>query len=173
MQGNILGQNNSNSNSNLGINGIIEEYTVASGGNVNAGDFVSFVNEYGFIQQAEKSVTFTGNTRPIKQLLAIELSDNKIFIFFRNDYYYCYGVVALIDSNNIINLGTSVEIYSNSDELCDLIKLSDNKIFISYIIGKSNVHDSLLYGQVVLINEDNSLDVRFVYCYKFRKFTKK
>lgn len=42
MQGNILGQ----TGGGLKINGIIEEYKVASGGNVRAGDFVKFVNTY-------------------------------------------------------------------------------------------------------------------------------
>ena len=160
MQGNVLGQNNSN----LKINGIIEEYQIASGGNVNAGDFVSFVDEYGFIQRTEKSVTFTEDTQSIQQLLAIELSDNKIFIFSKYSNSRCYGVIALIDSNNIINLETSVEIDSSIYGLCDLIKLSDNQIFISYIGSRK-----FLYGKAVLINEDNSLDVRFRDLHKFKR----
>ncbi len=33
-------------NTGINIDGIIEEYQIASGGNVNAGDFVKFVNEH-------------------------------------------------------------------------------------------------------------------------------
>lgn len=42
MQGNVLGQ----TSGGLKINGIIEEYKVASGGNIRAGDFVKFINAY-------------------------------------------------------------------------------------------------------------------------------
>ena len=163
MQGNILGQNNSSSNSNLKINGIIEEYTVASGGNVNAGDFVSFVNEYGFTQESENSVILTTATSSISQLSAIQLSNNKIFILYTlsSSIKVCYGVVALIDSDNIINLATSVQIISSTNGFKDLIKLSDNKIFISYIGKYSSSSYYYLYAKIVSINDDNSLDVRF------------
>lgn len=42
MQGNVRGQ----SGGGLDIQGIIQEYKVASGGNINAGDFVKFINNY-------------------------------------------------------------------------------------------------------------------------------
>lgn len=42
MQGNVLGQ----LGGGIKINGIIEEYKVASGENVRVGEFVKYINNY-------------------------------------------------------------------------------------------------------------------------------
>lgn len=57
MQGNVLGQ----AGANLKINGIIEEYKVASGGNIRGGDFVKFIDNYRYGKQPGYSIKYNWN----------------------------------------------------------------------------------------------------------------
>ena len=153
MQGNILGQNNSNSNSNLGINGIIEEYTVASGGNVNAGDFVKFINNFTVNEDTKLSTTSgTGST-----ISAIQLTDNKVFIAHSYSSSYLYGMIVTINEDNSITVGTDTSLsttYGTGREI-SAIQLTDNKVFIAHRCSD----DFSLYGMIVTINEGNSITV--------------
>ena len=61
-----------------GIDGIIKEYKVASGENINAGDFVKFVNEYNIPNKNDTKITATDYVGEYAS--AVKLSDSKVFI---------------------------------------------------------------------------------------------
>ena len=149
MQGNILGQNNSSSNSNLKINGIIEEYTVASGGNVNAGDFVKFINNF-TVNEDTKLSTAAGTGGVIS---AIQLTDNKVFIA-HIDNYHLYGMIVTINKDNSITVGTDTKLSTAADTgiRISTVKITDNKIFIAH---NYNGSDNYLYGMLL----DNLLTI--------------
>lgn len=126
MQGNIRGQ----AGGGFDINGIIEEYTVASGGNVNAGDFVKFVNEIGTDTAINSSTTYTGNV-----ISAVALSKNKVFIAHSYDKSnnYLYGMVCTINGT-VITMGadTQLNATNNTGYAISAVALSENKVFIAY-----------------------------------------
>lgn len=86
MQGNILGQS-----AGINIRGIIEQYKVAAGENVKAGDFVEFVNN-------EKD-SFMGNFATY-QIVATDLDESKVILIYRNSHHV-YGVVCDINGTEI------------------------------------------------------------------------
>ena len=62
------------------INGIIQDYVVASGGNVNAGDFVKYLNEI----TIEQDTKLDSGSNFIS---AVKLSENKVFIAHGSEPY--------------------------------------------------------------------------------------
>lgn len=106
------------------INGIIEEYTVASGGNVSAGDFVKFVNEYGTDTQLD--------TGKIKS--AVLLNENKVFIAYgKGNNILLYGIVCTI-SGTTITIGTETQLSTDSysGSTVSAVVLNENKVFIAH-----------------------------------------
>ena len=83
--------------SGLSVNGVIEEYKVAAGANINAGDFVEFVNRFGGGTFSNKSVTYSA---------AHKLSYNKILVVYGENGAAAKAVVISID-NNTINVGNA------------------------------------------------------------------
>lgn len=123
MQGNVLGQ----TGSNLKINGIIEEYKVASGGKVNAGDFVKFVNGYNNAEMEIKNSKVINNTTDSgkKGVKAVLLNQNKVFVTFCTGTWYC-GAVCLINGIDII-VGEETHIFTSN--INSLVVLNENKVF--------------------------------------------
>lgn len=74
MQGNVLGQAGGSSK----INGIIEEYKVASGGNVNAGDFVRFVEN----KTKATEMYYNDNKQGQYNVSAVAIDNGKVFIAY-------------------------------------------------------------------------------------------
>lgn len=150
MQGNVLGQ----SGGSAKINGIIEEYKVASGGNVNAGNFVKFVNDYG--TQGLKndllldSIKYSGTIGS-----AVALSENSVFIAYQrlpdnnNSINYPYGVVCTIEGDTItMGAITKLSIYTCDPNNLSVTMLSSNKVFVAFV----DKDGDKLYGVVCTIS---------------------
>ncbi len=128
------------------INGLIEEYVVASDGNVNAGDFVKFVNDSSVSTQLSTSM-YSG-----KSISAVALSSNKIFIAHADgEHNLLYGLVCKID-NNIITKGTELllDYASYSGLIISVVALSSNKVFVVHEGGTNN---NTLIGAICTIEE--------------------
>ena len=114
----------------LTINGVIEQYKVAAGANVSAGDFVKFIEE-GF---GRKTAFDIG----VHHIYAVALNDTKVLLSYRKNSKPT--VVALtIDGMNII-VGTQVSFADNaSDSLVSLTVLSETKVLAVYQSGSAVV----------------------------------
>ena len=144
MQGNVLGQ----TGSSLKINGLIEEYKVVSGGNINAGDFVSFVNE-SISNENEFEVNNNAGSSSAN-ISAVLLSENKVFVAYSSSNYYLYGLVCTIDGKNI-TMGNTTQLssISNSGYLYKSVTVLDNNtVFIAHSVGSS----FYLYGLICTID---------------------
>lgn len=139
------------------INGIIEEYKVASGGNVNAGDFVKFVeNEYG----TENRLDTTPHSGDY--ISAVLIETNKVFVVYTigqgttSFKFNLYGMMCTIERTTI-TAGVATKLsgdYYNKKSLSVLL-INTNKVFITFgglaIKGDEN---SNLYSLVCTINEE-------------------
>ena len=75
-------------NSGMKVNGLIEEYYVAAGETVNAGDFVKFVNgKSGETETATSTDTLIGSTLNAGRLMyATQLDDTRVFILHQTKF---------------------------------------------------------------------------------------
>jgi hypothetical protein len=112
------------------IDGIIKEYQVYAGKNINAGDFITFYQSY-----------YTGlNTNNYKKPPCILLEDNKILIVTsRTNNYYLTAVI--VEINGFEMIATTINLSSDkytciNDPKC--ILLEDNKAFILHMYGGGN-----------------------------------
>ena len=130
------------------VNGIIESYKVTAGGNISAGDFVSYVNEFSRdISDASLATT----SKAAYVISAVALSDSKVFIAHSyRSYYYLYGMVCTISSTTI-TAGTdtqlSTQAYSGNASI-SAVALSDSKVFIAH----NRDSDYYLYGMVCTVS---------------------
>lgn len=113
------------------INGIIEEYKVANGGNVNAGDFVNFINNYNFEMN---NILINSSFSSSYNISAVALSEDKIFITYGSASSKIVGKVCIIDKTGDVNLGTDTMLSTNTNygfgsEL-SVVALNENKVFI-------------------------------------------
>lgn len=104
MQGNIFGQ----SGGGLKMNEIIKSYQIASGGNVNAGDFVKFIEK----TKVENEVSLMAGSYSPSSVSsgkfyvsgATVLSESKVFILYNissSSSNYYYGVICNINETII------------------------------------------------------------------------
>lgn len=94
MQGNVFGQ----SGGGLKIDELIEEYKVASGGNVSVGDFVKFIEKYNTGNDTKLTARYNAG----EIISAVALLSNKVFIAFGyNTGSGFFGVVCTINDNTI------------------------------------------------------------------------
>ena len=128
------------------INGIIENYKVEAGQNVNIGDFVTFINRTA--TGTDTKITTGSNTGAA--MSAIKLSENKVFIAHTGeDRKELYGVVCTIDGTTI-TVGTDTQISSESYiTIINGVALLENKVFIAFL------NAAYVYGIVCTIDEDN------------------
>ena len=141
--------------SGLNINGIIEDYYVYAGENVNAGDFVEFIEgiagkkDFGTSVDTKIPLGATDSQAAYAPVFAVELEANKIFIAHRNYAGGISGVIATIQNGHEISVGTSTVLCSNeySGNSFTGELLSNGDIFIAHRYG-SNYH---LYGFIVTI----------------------
>lgn len=145
MQGNVLGQ----TGSSLKINGLIEEYKVVSGGNINAGDFVSFVNE-SISNENEFEVNNNAGSSSYN-ISAVLLNENKVFVAYSSSDAYLYGVICTIDDKNVtVSNATQLSSISNSGYMYKSVTVLDNNtVFIAHSVGSS----FYLYGLICTIND--------------------
>lgn len=141
------------------INGIIEQYTAGSS-NVNAGDFVSFVNGL-----AERTATqlYSGSDDSYLSAysgiylqystIAVVLSSDKVLIIwgYNSSYHYLRGVVCTIRGTTITKgTITSLSSVANSGYgFMSAVALNDNDVFIAHDYDSSNYY---LYGLVCRIS---------------------
>ena len=138
------------------INGIIEEYKVASGGNINAGDFVSFVKEYNARNLAVKDYRPQNKEKTPYNLLTMELSKKHILVYYAikdfSDNYSFYGFLCTMTENSIVTgevFNIADNVYSTS--YCFLAhKISDTKV--CFVYRKSSTYN--IYMNVIEIKEN-------------------
>lgn len=135
--------NNMPQKGGAGINGIIEQYYVAAGETVNAGDFVEFVNgvgnrssDYGKSQrQLLHDGAYTGWT-----IKAVALDSTKVLIihtWLSSFYLYC-TLVKIDNSTNQLLITkisqTSIDLEGKS-QYFDACVIDANRVFIAYSYG--------------------------------------
>ena len=140
--------------SGLDINGIIQDYYVYAGTNVNAGDFVEFVNGVAgqttetSINKAISSTNLYGG-----KLSACKLTNNTVFIAHGTNSEDAsgnklIGVVCTI-SGTTITAGTHTQLSTRNwaGSRISLVALSSTKVFIAHSYGSSTASYTL-YGLV-------------------------
>lgn len=139
------------------INGIVEEYKVASGGSVSTGDFVKYLNEVGSGSITNYAIdTTSGNYTAIS---AVQLTDNKIFIAYGKNYSVM-GKLAIITKGNV-EFSTATQLFYNNVAGATLIyqvscvKLTDTKVFVAH----TNSSNYSMKGEVCTINSSNAITV--------------
>ena len=137
-QGKVVGQSGG-----YRINGIIEQYIVAAGENINIGDFVQYTNEYDTIKK-EISDNYATD-----RLAICALNDATAFLAYGAGSEL-YGMIATINSGKI-STSTPVQLSSNSNsgQYIDVIKLSETSVFI--LSGSSSTN----YVMVCTIDGNN------------------
>ena len=139
------------------INGIVEEYKVASGGNISTGDFVKYLNETSSGNITNYAIdTTSGGYYAID---AVQLTENKIFIVYGKSKSVI-GKVAIISNNNVV-FGVATQLfYNNVSGASDIykvqcVKLTDTKVFVSHTYS-SNYS---MKGEVCTISSNNTVTV--------------
>lgn len=132
-KGNVLGQTGGGSK----INGIIEEYKVASGGNINAGDFVAFVNN-------EISMPTLRNTTSI--YYAEHIEEDKVLLAGSGSSGMT-AVILKINNNNISILSETI-IDSTVRSYPKFILMNNRKLLMTFFLS------SELYGKTFKISEN-------------------
>lgn len=109
--------------SGLTINGIIEQYKVAAGANVSAGDFVSFVENPGFGNKVVYENTYC------TAITACSVTEEKVLVAYTNNTSAVHSVVLTI-KNNQIEVGEELSVTYSPEFLCST-KLSENKVLLA------------------------------------------
>lgn len=128
--------NASSGGGGLNINGVIEQYKVAAGGNISAGDFVQFV------KAVELGGSSVGENTQISDLRgsgnifsAVALSEDRAFIVHNGNPLsgtsYPYGVVVSL-VNGIITLGETVQLSAllMSGASLSAVKITEDKVLV-------------------------------------------
>ena len=137
----------------IDINGIIEEYKVAAGESVSAGDFVEFVNEYNVILEKSKQSIVNDN---YYGFFPIFLNDKKIFVAYcRSSSYYLSGIILSFDNETIEKSSIYSISGSNYGTSIKLEKLSENEIIVLHGTNTGNK----LYIQKVTISSNDEIVV--------------
>ncbi len=130
------------------INGIIQEYMIASGGNVNAGDFVTYINKF---NENKQTVQISAQNQSNEYANAIQISDDRVLIAHTDSAYnkFLNVVICKIDNNGItIGNDTLVSNWSLRANPV-LAMLNENKVVISFLGNDT----SYIYGvSVITIN---------------------
>ena len=127
----------------LEINGIIESYVASAGGSITAGDFVTFVNDFGTGAQTRISgVSVYG-------LSAATLSSDKVFVLYRNTSNQLAAVVCTI-SGTTITAGSSVQLDISQVNMVAAAALSSDKVCAVYGHYDGSFYN--MYGLVCTIS---------------------
>lgn len=133
----------------IAINGLIEEYEIAAGENISAGDFVSWLSgdaEIGADTQLSTS-NYSGLT-----ISAVALSDNKVFIAYAtdDDNVGLSGVVCTISGITFTpGMGTVLSTAAYSGGVISTVVLSKNRVFIAH---SENLMNGYLWFMTVEIS---------------------
>lgn len=120
------------------IDGLIKEYTVASGGNISKGSFIKFVNRYTETDRISEDLSNIENSVQHPPL-AVELQSNKVLVLFNDNNgsnganFYLRGVVCSITEVGI-NIGTDTQLSAElgSGYRKTAVLITDNKVLIAY-----------------------------------------
>ena len=109
-----------------GLECAINQYIVASDGNINAGDLVSYINQ----NIGTDTALYTGDYYECR---AVALSDDKVLITYAipASYVDILGMICTIDGTTI-TVGTPVTLLTSVVNSHQLFKLTDKKVFIGY-----------------------------------------
>lgn len=143
----------------LAINGVIENYVVAAGQNISAGDFVSFVNNQAVSVLEEitegdwtnptlsSEYTFVSENTIIPT--AVKLTDTKVAVLWsqQSGTLDTFGAVLTIDSNGTITQGSTYTILTGNGTI-DAAGLTETKFVFFYYDNES------IMGRVVNVNGD-------------------
>lgn len=134
---------------NANINGLIEQYYVYAGDNINAGDFVRFIEGVASKTPGEKQNTATVTTCVDDGTLrdcyvrGLALDDKRVFITY-TFYAGRYAEVITINEDGTITRGQSLQISTDERTIDVMIKLADNMVFsfFDYNVngGQANVY---------------------------------
>ena len=149
MQGNILGQS-----AGININGIIEEYKVAAGEKVKAGDFVEFVNQ--FYGEKELSSDVQVGTYG---LCVVKLSENKVLIAYNSNVglgAHLHAMAVTLENNDVITgVETVIDEQKDSGKRISAVALNEGSAFLSYI-GSNNLN----IRKLIFIDMNNNIEVK-------------
>jgi hypothetical protein len=125
------------------INGLIEEYKVYAGENINAGDFIAFINN---VCEELNSASNSCYLAPS----CVLLEDNKVFI--AHSYGSSQSLCGTIVTFSGTEMTTNVNFLHDESYSCysapSCVLLEPNKVFIAYSYSKN----FNLYGAIVTIN---------------------
>ena len=107
------------------INGIIEEYKVASGGNIDAGDFVRFVED-----RYSEEILLASGSYGITDVNTTLLDENRVLITYihklSSSTQNLYGIVCTI-YNNSVSISIPTQIISKPNNVFSVILLKNKK----------------------------------------------
>ena len=137
--GNLVQGTAESSGEGVSINGIIDTYIVEAGENINAGDFISFVNRM-------LSYENSSNSAPS----AILLEPNKVFIAHAySNSNYLYSTIVTIDGTTMTPTTTPLSTVQYSCYYApSAVLLEPNKVFIAHTYSSSKY----LYSTIVTID---------------------
>lgn len=134
----------------LNIHGLIEEYKVASGGKVSAGDFVKFISNF------ENPIQLTSLNTTVNKCIPIVMNQDTVFIVFSyTDSDYVAGVVCKFNDNNEITVGTITNLSSTTNMTFGGVvatKLNSETVMVACSWGSGRYY---LYGFVCKIEGMN------------------
>lgn len=137
----------------LNIHGIVEEYKVAAGENVRAGDFVSFTTRYCDLKvDTLPSIDEGAGYTWIK---AVVINQRKVLVlYYDNASKKMYARVVIFKQNQIIEQPKEATIFGSTGGIYDCITVDQNRVLV---IGKWS--DNYRY-MLIRIEENN--DISFV-----------
>lgn len=155
-----------NASGNSSINGLIEEYYVYAGENIEAGDLVEFVNGIGASSsQTTVDTNLANYYNTSAAFSAVKINNSTIFIAhsygYGSDYRYLYGVVITIQNGNII-VGADTELNSSgySGWSIKATLLESGRIFIAHSKGSYHYLAGMIVtvtGTTITVNSDTEL----------------
>lgn len=133
------------------IDGIIEQYKVKAGENINAGDFVKFINN-------NPSKTVQLNDNVTSKLIAIQLNSGKViieYIYFSGSNYHIFLIICSVTSSNIKVLTNTFIVNTDNNE-SSMYALNESTIII-FFKYTTTYNDS--YIVKCTINDSNEVSV--------------
>lgn len=150
----------------LDINGVIEDYYVYAGENINAGDFVEFVNGIGSHTSKTETSSDTALVGYSMTMSACKLSDTSVFIAHgsgtsESSSNYLYGIVCVINGATIkYGADTQIATHAYSGWNMDAVALTDTKVFLAYGRGSSdylNAQVCTISGTTITLGTDTRI----------------
>lgn len=117
------------------INGLIEQYKVAAGENISAGDFVEFVN---------KETEFSAIGDKVYNYIPAKLSENKVFVVYRDYTSTTLRAIVYTLENGTISAGTPVTVNStansNIGNYLSITCVNETNVVVFYNTDETDYH---------------------------------